>query len=62
MLRHDAERREVRVGECDVDVTCAEFELLSTLAAGPGRVWSRSELVSRLPGEHEASEPRSTRT
>jgi DNA-binding response OmpR family regulator len=35
MLRLDAERREVRVGECGVDLTRAEFELLSTLAARP---------------------------
>ncbi|WP_218160475.1 response regulator transcription factor [Amycolatopsis marina] len=56
MLRLDAERREVSVGDRDVDLTRAEFELLSTLSARPGRVWSRTELLSRLSGEHESSE------
>jgi DNA-binding response OmpR family regulator len=53
----DAERRQVRVGEREVPLTRTEFDLLSTLAARPGRVWSRVELVSRLRREeHEASE------
>lgn len=57
MLRIDAERREVWVGESAVPLTRTEFDLLSTLAARPGRAWSRFELVSRVQGDDcEASE------
>lgn len=57
MLRIDAERREVWVGESSVSLTRTEFDLLSILAARPGRVWSRFELVSRAQGDdREASE------
>ncbi len=57
MLRIDAERREVWVGERSVPLTRTEFDLLSTLAARPGRAWSRFELVSRAQGDdREASE------
>lgn len=53
----DAERREVRLGERPVPLTRTEFDLLSALAARPGRVWSRLELVSRLQREeHETYE------
>lgn len=56
-LRIDAERREVWVGERQVPLTRTEFDLLSALAARPGRVWSRPELVSRVQREeHEAYE------
>lgn len=54
-LRIDAERREVRVGERPVPLTRTEFDLLSTLATRPGRVWSRLELVARV--QHEGYEP-----
>jgi DNA-binding response OmpR family regulator len=47
-LRLDAERREVWVGERPVSLTRTEFDLLATLAARPGRVWSRLELVARV--------------
>lgn len=50
-LRIDAERREVWVDEREVSLTRTEFDLLSTLAARPGRVWSRLELVSRVQRE-----------
>lgn len=57
VLRIDAERREAWVGERQVPLTRTEFDLLSTLAARPGRVWSRVELVSRVQREeHEAYE------
>lgn len=53
----DAERHEVWVGERLVRLTRTEFDLLSTLAARPGRVWSRLELVARVqPEEHDAYE------
>jgi DNA-binding response OmpR family regulator len=57
VLRIDAERREVCVGERPVPLTRTEFDLLSILAARPGRVWSRLELVARVQHEqHEAYE------
>lgn len=53
----DAERREVRVGERPVPLTRTEFDLLSTLAVRPGRVWSRLELAARVQHEeHQAYE------
>lgn len=53
----DAERREVWVGARQAPLTRTEFDLLSTLAARPGRVWSRAELVSRVQREeHETYE------
>lgn len=47
----DGERREVRLRERPVPLTRTEFELLTALAARPGRVFSRVELVSRLQRE-----------
>jgi len=56
-LRIDAERREVWVDERSVCLTRTEFDLLATLAARPGRAWSRLELVARVRGtDHEAYE------
>ena len=53
----NAERREVWVGERPVSLTRTEFDLLSALAARPGRVWSRPELVARVQREeHETYE------
>lgn len=53
----DAERHEVWVGERLVSLTRTEFDLLSTLATRPGRVWSRPELVARVrPEGNEAFE------
>jgi DNA-binding response OmpR family regulator len=56
-LRIDSERREVWVGERSVSLTRTEFDLLATLAARPGRAWSRLALSARLDGgEAGASE------
>jgi DNA-binding response OmpR family regulator len=56
-LSIDAERREVRLRERQVPLTRTEFDLLTTLAVRPGRVWSRLELVSRVQREeHETYE------
>ncbi|MEO8679481.1 MAG: response regulator transcription factor [Vicinamibacterales bacterium] len=44
----DRDRRRVTVGDRAVDLTVTEFNLLSLLAASPGRVYSRSQLVDRL--------------
>jgi DNA-binding response OmpR family regulator len=43
--------RRVAVGERDVDLTYTEFELLVTLASNPGRVFSRSTLLTRVWGD-----------
>ena len=56
-LHIDSERREVWVDGNQAVLTRTEFDLLSTMAGRPGRVWSRLELVARVPGgELEASE------
>jgi DNA-binding response OmpR family regulator len=47
----DRAARIVRVGGRSVDLTPSEFDLLATLAAAPGRVFTRAELLDRLQGE-----------
>jgi DNA-binding response OmpR family regulator len=47
---HLPSRRVVVDGE-DVDLTYTEFELLVTLASNPGRVFSRSTLLTRVWGD-----------
>ncbi len=46
----DKETRTVRVGERAINLTPSEFELLVTLMAAPGRVFSRDELLDGLTG------------
>lgn len=46
----DAERHEVTVNGKPVSLTLAEFRLLQTLAASPGRVFTRDTLVERITG------------
>ncbi|WP_029215252.1 response regulator [Kallotenue papyrolyticum] len=46
----DRSTRMVTVGERRVDLTPSEFDLLATLMAAPGRVFSRLELLERLQG------------
>lgn len=43
--------RRVAVGGGEVDLTYTEFELLVTLASNPGRVFSRSTLLTRVWGD-----------
>jgi DNA-binding response OmpR family regulator len=43
--------RRVAVDGQDVDLTYTEFELLVTLASNPGRVFSRSTLLTRVWGD-----------
>ena len=43
--------RKVAVDGKDVDLTYTEFELLVTLASNPGRVFSRSTLLTRVWGD-----------
>lgn len=49
-LTVDDERREVVLDGQQVELTRTEFDLLTTLASRPGRVWTRLELVNRLQG------------
>jgi two-component system, OmpR family, alkaline phosphatase synthesis response regulator PhoP len=44
----DLLRRQVWVGEKRVDLTAAEFEVLRTLAAHPGWVYSRQQIMEQL--------------
>mgnify|MGYP001233862382 CR=1 FL=1 len=55
VLRHgdleiDTERHEVRRAGQLVPLTPSEFALLQALAERPGRVWTRLQLLDRLPG------------
>jgi OmpR family response regulator RpaB len=52
-LSIDLDKREVRRQGETVDLTSTEFDLLALLAAQPGRVWSRDDILNRLRG-HEA--------
>jgi DNA-binding response OmpR family regulator len=49
-LTVDTVRREVRVGEKEVDLTALEFDLLATLVGSPGAVFSRDRLLEKLWG------------
>jgi DNA-binding response OmpR family regulator len=57
-LEIDLGRRSVRVREEPVRLTYVEFELLRTLAAHPGRVYSRRMLLEALWGAADYREPR----
>ena len=49
-LTIDPERREVRVGETDVELSALDFDLLLALADAPGRVFSRAQLLEKVWG------------
>jgi len=57
-LRIDVGQRDVRVDGRAVQLTYVEFELLRTLAAAPGRVFSREMLLQALWGGSDYREPR----
>jgi two-component system, OmpR family, response regulator len=57
-LKIDVARRSVEVREEPVQLTYVEFELLRTLAAHPGRVYSRRMLLEALWGGADYREPR----
>ena len=57
-LRIDPARRVVEVRGAPVQLTYVEFELLRTLAARPGRVFSRQALLESVWGGSEYREPR----
>ncbi|WP_076005039.1 response regulator transcription factor [Dehalogenimonas formicexedens] len=47
----DAERRQVTIRDRVIELTTTEFEMLKLLAAHPGKVFSRAELLDRLQGD-----------
>ncbi len=47
----DPERREVRVGGQVVELTRSEFDVLATMAAHPGRVYTRLQLLEATSGD-----------
>jgi len=57
-VRIDLPRRVVEVRGREVQLTFVEFELLRVLAAAPGRVFSRRQLLEKLRGGADYREPR----
>jgi DNA-binding response OmpR family regulator len=57
-LQIDLARRAVELGEREVQLTYVEFELLRTMAASPGRVFTREMLLQALWGGSDYREPR----
>jgi DNA-binding response OmpR family regulator len=57
-LRIDLPRRAVEVAGKSVQLTYLEFELLRTLAATPGRVYTRQALLDKLWGGAAYRDPR----
>jgi two-component system, OmpR family, alkaline phosphatase synthesis response regulator PhoP len=53
-LTIDLARHEVSCGNARVDLTATEFRLLQMLAAHPGRVYSRSDLIDGVLGSNVA--------
>jgi len=54
----DPDRREARVDGRALDLTYVEFELLRTLVAQPGKVFSRRGLLQAIWGDSSYREPR----
>ena len=57
-LAIDFNKRQVEVRAEPVRLTYVEFEILSTLARAPGRVFSRTMLLERLWGDSQYRDPR----
>ena len=57
-LAIDFGKRQVEVRGQPVRLTYVEFEILSTLARAPGRVFSRTMLLERLWGDSQYRDPR----
>jgi DNA-binding response OmpR family regulator len=49
-IRIDIAHREVRLGEQALTLTAKEFDLLAHLAAHPGRIFTRHQLLARIWG------------
>jgi DNA-binding response OmpR family regulator len=50
-LSIDPEQRSVTVGDTPVELTRSEFDLLALMAASPGRVYSRLQLLEAISGD-----------
>lgn len=57
-LAIDPVRRQVSVHETLIDLTATEFDILSFLAASPGRVYSREQIMQHLWDGEFYGEPR----
>ena len=57
-LRIDFPKRTVRVRGDEAPLTFVEFEILSALARGPGRVFTRDMLLARIWGDSAYRDPR----
>ena len=57
-LRIDFAKRSTERGEEPVDLTYVEFEILSAMAASPGRVYTRDMLLARVWGDSAYRDPR----
>jgi DNA-binding response OmpR family regulator len=57
-LRIDPDRRTAQLDGRAIELTYVEFELLRTLAASPGRVFSRRALLEAVWGDAAYREPR----
>jgi DNA-binding response OmpR family regulator len=57
-LSMDVAKRTVEVRDVPVQLTYVEFELLRTMAARPGRVFTRQMLLEALWGDSAYREPR----
>jgi DNA-binding response OmpR family regulator len=57
-LRIDFAKRSVRLRGHDVELTFVEFEILSSLARAPGRVFTRDMLLARIWGDAAYRDPR----
>ena len=57
-LRIDFPKRSVRVRGHEAPLTFVEFEILSILARGPGRVFTRDMLLARIWGDSAYRDPR----
>jgi len=51
-LALDEHRLEVRLGEDAVALTAVEFQLMKRLAAEPGRIFSREQLMTHMYNDH----------
>jgi len=49
-LKVDPDRHEVHIDGAEVECTASEFRVLHTMAASPGRVFSRAQLLSAVHG------------
>ncbi len=47
----DVEKRTVRRGSATIDLTSTEFDIVRTLAASPGRVFTRMQLLDLIQGD-----------